>query len=89
MSGRPTRPETYRRLVELKNEYDPTNLFRLNQNIARGVPGRTAWRSPDLAQPADQVAGNRWTGFRPGPVGRLQGGLGLVCPAPLHSLLSA
>lgn len=30
-------PETYRRLVELKNEYDPTNLFRLNQNI---VPTR-------------------------------------------------
>src|SRR3954454_35243 len=27
-------PETYRRLVELKNRYDPTNLFRLNQNIA-------------------------------------------------------
>ena len=27
-------PETYQRLVELKNEYDPTNLFRLNQNIA-------------------------------------------------------
>ena len=26
-------PETYRRLVELKNKYDPTNLFRLNQNI--------------------------------------------------------
>ena len=26
-------PETYRRLVELKNRYDPTNLFRLNQNI--------------------------------------------------------
>ncbi len=30
-------PETYRRLVELKNRYDPTNLFRLNQNI---VPTR-------------------------------------------------
>jgi hypothetical protein len=27
-------PDTYRRLVELKNEYDATNLFRLNQNIA-------------------------------------------------------
>ncbi len=26
-------PDTYRRLVALKNEYDPTNLFRLNQNI--------------------------------------------------------
>jgi FAD/FMN-containing dehydrogenase len=26
-------PETYRRLVELKKMYDPSNLFRLNQNI--------------------------------------------------------
>ena len=26
-------PNTYRRLVDVKTEYDPTNLFRLNQNI--------------------------------------------------------
>jgi FAD/FMN-containing dehydrogenase len=26
-------PDTHRRLVALKDEYDPTNLFRLNQNI--------------------------------------------------------
>ncbi len=30
-------PDTYRRLVELKNDYDPTNLFRLNQNIVPSV----------------------------------------------------
>jgi hypothetical protein len=30
-------PETYRRLVELKNAYDPSNLFRLNQNIVPTV----------------------------------------------------
>lgn len=25
--------DTYRRLVALKNQFDPTNLFHLNQNI--------------------------------------------------------
>jgi FAD/FMN-containing dehydrogenase len=31
--------DTYRRLVELKNRYDPTDLFRVNQNI-RPEPGQ-------------------------------------------------
>jgi len=26
-------PKKYERLVALKNKYDPTNLFRLNQNV--------------------------------------------------------
>ena len=26
-------PGTYARLVEVKNTYDPTNFFRMNQNI--------------------------------------------------------
>ena len=25
--------QTYRRLAEIKRRYDPTNLFRLNQNV--------------------------------------------------------
>jgi FAD/FMN-containing dehydrogenase len=30
-------PAHYARLVELKHKYDPTNLFRLNQNIKPSV----------------------------------------------------
>jgi FAD/FMN-containing dehydrogenase len=30
-------PEKYERLVALKNKYDPTNLFRFNQNIKSTV----------------------------------------------------
>ncbi len=29
-------PEMYERLVALKNRYDPTNFFNLNQNIRPG-----------------------------------------------------
>jgi len=31
---------TYERLVELKDAHDPTNLFRLNQNVAPSEAAR-------------------------------------------------
>ncbi len=31
--------ENYERLLEVKNRYDPTNFFRMNQNIQQGRPG--------------------------------------------------
>jgi FAD/FMN-containing dehydrogenase len=35
-------PQTYRRLVSVKNAYDPDNVFRLNYNIAPDVRGAHA-----------------------------------------------
>jgi FAD/FMN-containing dehydrogenase len=32
-SGASYPPDTYARLVAVKDRYDPTNLFRLNQNV--------------------------------------------------------
>jgi FAD/FMN-containing dehydrogenase len=32
---------TWERLAAIKGRYDPTNLFRLNQNIAPATEGRT------------------------------------------------
>ena len=34
-------PDTYARLVSLKNKYDPTNIFNLNQNIKPTVRARS------------------------------------------------
>lgn len=33
MNARPTPPQTYRRLVEMKKVYDPGNVFRLNHKV--------------------------------------------------------
>ncbi|HZQ66559.1 MAG TPA: FAD-binding oxidoreductase [Gaiellaceae bacterium] len=46
-------PDTYARLVGLKDAYDPDNLFRLNQNIAPSDPsGRAALPRLDVRSPA-------------------------------------
>lgn len=47
------RPEIYQRLADLKNRYDPTNFFRLNQNIkpAAGLSTqRPGVRAPQEAE---------------------------------------
>ena len=50
--------QKFERLVALKNKYDPTNLFRLNQNIKRrsdaahAEPTKDRWDRPGGDRPA-------------------------------------
>ena len=37
-------PAKFRRLTELKRKFDPTNLFRVNQNITPAAHGRVSGR---------------------------------------------
>jgi hypothetical protein len=51
-------PQTYARLVALKEKWDPGNLFRVNQNIAPGqpatsVPDQRARQESHTNQPAE------------------------------------
>ena len=46
--------ENYGRLVSLKNEYDPANLFRLNPNVA---PGPQKDAPKDRVSPAGEGRG--------------------------------
>ena len=43
---------TYRRLAEIKRHFDPTNLFRLNQNIVGRVGRLISRRFVDAGPPA-------------------------------------
>jgi hypothetical protein len=46
---------TFDRLVEIKRRYDPTNLFRLNQNITPPPPRGASPREPRDVKPDTRV----------------------------------